>query len=167
MTITAGDCGDVELVVNGAPVSDSNRLPVDAVLDVGDISIGAVEIKAGANDNRADVDVPANITSADLALAVHDAATAGVAANFDDVAVAAVAVSVLAANVARKSAVIHNVGTGPVRVTVDGSVPTPTRGIQLQPGQSINLTQPYVPVLIVRAIREGAVSSSVAVVEVV
>jgi len=54
-----------------------------------------------------------------------------------------------------------------VRVTLDGTAPTATRGLQLQPGQSVSLTQPYVPVLIVRAIREGTVSSSVAVVEVV
>jgi len=154
-----------DLTFDGTGVTAANPLPV--ALDGGDISIGAVEIKAGTNDNRTDVDLPANITSADLALAVHDAATTGVATNFDDVAVAAVAVSVLAANPARKSAIIQNVGTGPVRVTLDGTAPTATRGLQLQPGQSVSLTQPYVPVLIVRAIREGAVSSSVAVVEVV
>jgi len=37
---------------NGNPYNDSNRLPVDAQLEVGDIQIGAVEIKNRDTDDR-------------------------------------------------------------------------------------------------------------------
>lgn len=78
------ECSDpsatsVEIEIDGSPVSDANPMPVDVVagsisIDPGDIEIGAVEIKSATNDNRAEVDLPANITGTDLALAVHDSA---------------------------------------------------------------------------------------------
>lgn len=37
---------------DGNPIDGSNPLPVDATLEVGDIEIGAVEIKDGSSDNR-------------------------------------------------------------------------------------------------------------------
>jgi len=43
------------LYYGGSPVSESNRLPVDAQLTVGDIEIGAVEIKNHDSDVRASV----------------------------------------------------------------------------------------------------------------
>lgn len=69
----------VVIDVDGAPVSDANPFPVDVVagsisIDPGDIEIGAVEIKSAGNDNRAEVDLPANLTGADLVLGVHDPA---------------------------------------------------------------------------------------------
>ena len=45
----------------GNPYSSSNKLPVEATLEVGDIEIGAVEIKDGTTDNRAVVDASGNV----------------------------------------------------------------------------------------------------------
>jgi len=42
---------------NGSPITDSNPLPVKAELEVGDIEIGAVEIKDGHSDTRLDVEL--------------------------------------------------------------------------------------------------------------
>lgn len=63
--------GVVEIEVDGAPVSDANPLPI-SIVQGGDFEIGAVEIKSGDSDNRAQVDLPANLTSTDLVLGVHD-----------------------------------------------------------------------------------------------
>lgn len=167
--ITSASCagdGTTEIVVNGAVVSDSNPLPVEATVDVGDITIGNVRIEGGVSGSEAEVDLPANLTSADLALAVHDAATAGATTTTTDQAVTNVAGDVLAASATRKSAIIENTGTANVRVSI-GSDATTTHGVQLSPGQSLVLSQPYCPTERVSAIREGATSSTVAVVEVV
>lgn len=40
---------------DGTPISDANKLPVEATLEVGDIEIGAVEIKDHDSDARVDV----------------------------------------------------------------------------------------------------------------
>lgn len=45
----------VGLKANGADVSDSNPLPVSATVEVGDVQIGAVEIKNSTDDTRATV----------------------------------------------------------------------------------------------------------------
>lgn len=56
-------CSD--LTLDGEPVSDSNPVPVSATLEVGDIEIGAVEIKDGVADTR--VTVVENATDATTA----------------------------------------------------------------------------------------------------
>jgi len=45
----------------GRPYSSSNKLPVDATLEVGDIEIGAVEIKNATTDDRVIVDGDGNL----------------------------------------------------------------------------------------------------------
>lgn len=147
------------------PVSAANPLPVEATVDVGDITIGNVRIEGGVSGLEAEVDLPANLTSADLAVAVHDAATAGTATQAADLAVAGASVAVLAANALRKSAVVQNVGAANVRVAV-GAAAAAATGLQLAPGQSLVLSQPYCPTAVINAIREGAVSSTVSVLEV-
>lgn len=64
--------GTVQIEVNGAPVSDSNPMPVEATIDVGDITIGNVRIEGDTDGQTATVELPANITSADFVLGVHD-----------------------------------------------------------------------------------------------
>ena len=55
--------------IDGEPVSDTNKVPVDATLEVGDIEIGAVEIKDGVSDTRATVvQNPGDVTATDNAL---------------------------------------------------------------------------------------------------
>jgi len=46
---------DTNQLYDGSPVSSTNRLPVDAELVVQELTIGAVEIKDGNSDLRADV----------------------------------------------------------------------------------------------------------------
>ena len=41
---------------SGNPYSSTNKLPVEATLEVGDIEIGAVELKDGDSDTRADIE---------------------------------------------------------------------------------------------------------------
>ncbi len=41
---------------SGNPYSSTNKLPVEATLEIGDIEIGAVELKDGDSDTRADIE---------------------------------------------------------------------------------------------------------------
>lgn len=94
--------------------------------------------------------------------------TAGIPVNGDDISVDATAggVTVLAANSARKGAILINTGTGNARVTLDGSTPSATHGIQLVPGASLTLAYPFCPVLIIKAIREAAVTTTISPTEI-
>lgn len=96
-------------------------------------------------------------------------AVTGTADNDDDVTVDATAggVTLKAANANRKIIIIQNVGAQPIRVTIDGSAPTATHGIQLAAGDSVTFTAPYIPVAIVKAIREGGTNSTANVTEIV
>lgn len=80
----------------------------------------------------------------------------------DDVVVtgAVGGVVILEANSRRKSALIINVGAEPMRVTTDGSPPTPTHGKRVPAGGSLTLAAPHVPTKEVKAIREGAIDTS-------
>lgn len=79
--------------------------------------------------------------------------------NGTQTAVAAVAVSVAAANALRRAIILQNVGLANVRVGTTGV--TTTTGFRLVPGQIVILEHPYVPTNAIFAIREGAVSSTV------
>lgn len=86
----------------------------------------------------------------------------GEAKDNDDVVVddTAGGVVLLPENPHRKSALIINVGDEPMRVTTDGSAPTPTHGKLVPAGSSLTLTAPYCPTAEVKAIREGATNTS-------
>lgn len=60
-------------------------------------------------------------------------------------------VILLAANRARKSALIINTGANPMRVTTDGSVPTETHGKLVAAGAALTLSSPYCPYDVVKA----------------
>lgn len=94
--------------------------------------------------------------------------TIGVPVNSDDVLVDGTAggVTILAANAVRKGALIENAGTANCRVTIDGSAPTATHGIQLLPGGTLTLQYPYCPALIIKAIRESAVNTTISAVDI-
>lgn len=203
--------------------SEGDPFFVEAQLVVGDIEIGAVEIKNFDTDDRVAVNaghemsvtdatthttltsidghvdgLEALVTTGNASLASIDAgtpaalgqalmaasqpvviasdqsavptaqvATSGAATATSDVTVDATAggISVLGANAARKSAIIQNVGTANMRVTIDNSAPTSTHGLQLVPGQSLQLRMPYIELLAVKAIREGAVNTAASVTE--
>lgn len=93
--------------------------------------------------------------------------TFGTPLHYDDRTVSSTAVAILGPNLARKSALIQNVGSANIRVTWDGSTPTATHGHQIASGAVLSLDQPFVPTGLVQAIREGSVDSSVSVSEVV
>ena len=92
--------------------------------------------------------------------------TSGEAVTTADVTVGTAAVAVvLAANASRKAAVIQNTGaTNAVRVTLDGTDPTATKGILIAAGGSLLLSQPYCPIKVVRALAITA-STTVGVTE--
>jgi len=77
--------------------------------------------------------------------------------NGAEVAVNAVAAVVLAANAARKSAVIQNTGTANIRVGAIGV--TNVTGLRLIPNGVLTLAPPFDPVNAIYAIREGGVDS--------
>lgn len=87
----------------------------------------------------------------------------------DDVVVDATigGVVLLPANPARRSALIINVGVEDMRITTDGSDPTPTHGKQIQGGASLSLSSPYCPSGEIKAIRQSAVNTSANASEVV
>ena len=86
----------------------------------------------------------------------------GVAHDSDDVVVgnAVGGVILLQANEHRKSALIVNTGSAPMRVTTDGSNPTATHGKPIQAQGALSLSWPYCPTVAVRAIREGGTDTT-------
>lgn len=81
----------------------------------------------------------------------------GTLANGAETAVGAVAVSILAANAARKTAIVQNTGGANIRVGVVGV--TATTGLRLTPGSYIIFEMPFVPTQALFAIREGGTDS--------
>jgi hypothetical protein len=55
---------------------------------------------------------------------------------------------------------IINTGEEPMRVTTDGSAPTASHGKKVVAGGALSLSSPYCPTKEVKAIREGAVSTT-------
>lgn len=86
-------------------------------------------------------------------------ATTGTLANGAQTSVSSSAVSVLASNANRKTAIIQNVGNQTVRVGVSGV--TATTGIQLVAGATLILESPYIVTGQIFAIREGGADSTV------
>jgi hypothetical protein len=89
---------------------------------------------------------------------IVETASTGEATDNDDVVVddTAEGVILLEANPGRKSALITNTGTSPMRVTTDDSSPSPTHGKQIVAGGSLSLSSPYCPTNNVRARRQDA-----------
>lgn len=127
-------------------------------------------VARGTSLNDMMMDYFKGIVDGTLAITTNQSSspTSGVAANSDDVSVDATAggVTILAANSARKGAILVNTGTGNARVTLDGSAPTATHGIQLVPGASLTLAYPFCPVLVIKAIREAAVTTTISPTEI-
>lgn len=69
-------------------------------------------------------------------------------------------VVLLSANKYRKSALIINTGSEPMRVTTDGSEPTPIHGKLVSANSSLVLSSPYCPTSEVLAIRQGATNTT-------
>lgn len=84
--------------------------------------------------------------------------------NGAETAVAGSAVSVLAANASRKTAIIQNTGLANVRVGVTGVAAT--TGVRVAPGDMVIFDMPYCPTAAIFAIREGATSSTVFAMEI-
>lgn len=87
----------------------------------------------------------------------------GAAHDHDDVVVDETAggTLLLAANPSRKSAHVANMGEGNIRVTTDGSAPTPTHGKPVPAGATFTMSSPFCPVKEVKAIREGDTDATV------
>lgn len=128
---------NVGIVVRGDFVSDANRFPVDAAVA---IAPGSEVFLTG----------PSAISDVDDDITVDG--TAG-------------GVLLLAANPLRISAVIQNTGSAIMRVTDDGSAPTPTHGYQIWPGGSYRTSIPGCVVADIRAIRESSTSTTASVSE--
>lgn len=88
--------------------------------------------------------------------------SSGDAHDNDDVTVDATVggVTLLPENAHRKSALIANVGEEPMRITTDGSAPTPTHGKQIVAGAALSLAGPYCPTKAIKAIRQGAANTT-------
>lgn len=84
----------------------------------------------------------------------------GTLANGAETAVSSVAVSVLAANTARKKLILQNTGANNVRIGVSGV--TATTGLRLSSGASIIFDMPHCPTTQIFAIREAADSTILA-----
>ena len=92
--------------------------------------------------------------STDTSLVVAVQALTGTLANGTETAVSTVAVSVLASNANRKSAIIQNTGAQTVRIGIAGV--TATTGIKLVSGATIVFEPPYIVTGQFFAIRESA-----------
>lgn len=97
-------------------------------------------------------EIQAVLAKLNAGLSVSAAITTGTLGNGIETAVSNVAISVLAANPARKAAIIQNVGSDDIRVGVAGV--TATTGIRLRPNRSLVLSSPYIHTGDVFAIRE-------------
>jgi hypothetical protein len=84
----------------------------------------------------------------------------GEAIDNDDVTVSDEVAVLLEANPNRKSALIINTGPEDMRVTTDGSDPTPTHGKPIGAGESLILTMPFCPAGPVKAVRQGATDTA-------
>lgn len=88
--------------------------------------------------------------------------SAGIAKDNDDVVVDATVggVILLATNPNRKSALIINTGANAMRITTDGSNPSPTHGKLILSGAGLSLSSPYCPIEEIRAIQAGAAGTT-------
>lgn len=154
--------------VNGGDVAVGNPLPVvgavttDGLTDA-ELRAAPVPVSGPLTDAQlraVPVPVSGTVTTGGLtdaqlratAVPVKENSTATFN-NGAETVVAAVAVSVLAANASRKFCIIQNTGTRTVRLGAVGV--TATTGVRLDAGASLVFTQPYVPTNALYAIRDG------------
>lgn len=151
--------GGNSITVDGTVTADTNfDFPEDSVHVSGDIGafVLAVRNDAGTPLAGATGDYIPFTTDANGDLFVTTGRNGSIA-NGAETAVAAVAVSILAANTARKKYIVQNTGTANIRVGVTGV--TATTGFRLVPGGSMVIEMPNCPTNAIFAIREGATSS--------
>jgi hypothetical protein len=154
MTPRAGPCSDGEVLAAGNVASGEN--------DSGDpVKVGFVHnttLPTLADGSRVDAqaDSRGRLRTTDVAAvtATHTA----------DNTISNASESVLAANTSRVGFIIQNVGTTNVRVNLAGSTATTTNGLQLTPGQVLQMFG-KVPTGAITAIREGAADGTLHVVE--
>lgn len=93
---------------------------------------------------------------------VAETPSTGEARDHDDIVVddTAGGVVLLAANRGRKSALVINTGDFTMRVTTDGSDPTPTHGKRIGAGEALTLSSPYCPTKEIKACRQEATDTT-------
>ena len=124
-----------------------------------------VESIGAGGGGSASTTVPAVAASGTV---TREVPTSALATSAEDIALGTASVTpVLADNPNRKGALIQNTGaTNPLRITLDGSDPSATKGILIAAGLTVTLSQPYCPTKVVRAIAVTG-STTVGVTEVV
>lgn len=93
-------------------------------------------------------------------MSVVETPSTGEAHDNDDVTVSNAVEELLAANEYRKSALIVNTGEATMRITTDGSDPTPTHGKPIPAQGALSLSSPFCPTAAVKAIREGGTDTT-------
>lgn len=121
---------------------------------------GTVAVTGTQTDALTDTELRASPVPVSGVVTANVSATTATLANGTQTAVSSIAVSVLAANANRKSAIIQNVGSNNIRVGVAGV--TATTGVQVIPGGKVTLGMPYIHTGAVFAIRESTDSTVLA-----
>lgn len=93
---------------------------------------------------------------------VYSPESTGVTTDNDDVEVDDTfgGITLLESNRHRKSALIINTGSAPMRVTTDGTSPSLTRGKLVGEGASLELSSPFCPTAAVKAICTSSVGTT-------
>lgn len=154
MTPRAGPCSDGDVLVSGNVASGEN--------DSGDpVKVGFVHnttLPTLADGSRVDAQADSRgrlrVTDAGSCTAAHSA----------DNSITNASETILAANTSRIGFIIQNVGTTNARVNLAGATATTTNGLQITPGQVIQMFG-RVPTNAITAIREGASDATLHVVE--
>lgn len=124
----------VGLKANGSEVSDANPLPVSATVEVGDVQIGAVEIKNATDDTRATVGANG------LYVEVRSTALPSTPVAFVTTVTTAGTRVQLASNTLTNGGIIQAPSTNTGLIYVGGSnVSSTVYGAELQPGQSTSI----------------------------
>lgn len=164
------DCTDpvtLNLFKNGASFGEAADmlagLKVEADFDqITVYSVTAQTVKIAVADGNVSYDRFSGNVAVTNAPAVHGAFTQS---TFTTIGSAA-AVTVAAANAARRIAFIQNNDAAVyLRVTVDGSAPTAAHGIRIAPGNYWEPPAGYAPTGAIQAITESGTASSVEVLE--
>lgn len=129
---TSGGGGPTPLKVNGEIVSSSNPLPVDATIEVGDVQIGAVEIKNSTDDTRA------TVGSNGLYVDVQSTKAPSTAYN-GTFTVPTGTSTAIASSQAVQSVTVKSLSTNTVAIYVGASGTTVANGFELLPGEGTSL----------------------------
>lgn len=129
-----GGSGQTSLILGDSPISTSNPLPVEATLEVGDISIGAIEIKNSTDETRA------TVGSNGLHVEVRSTALPSTPIAFVTTVTTAGTRVQLASNTLTNGAILQapSTNTGLIYVGVV-TVSSTVYGAELQPGQSTSI----------------------------